>query len=589
MNRGVLLIGLVWVSGCFTKPVAEEPDLTELAVGESREVELYAIRLDVTDFTEEVTKAKVLSLPASVRQNLWLYDLDMTGESGRPRLLDNTMAQIKAMDVSDPSLTQAERNMVRLLSMTPDTADLSRTSMEPLLDIAPKVGFAAAEILAEAVGIGVEDSFLSDHAVTSAVVDAIIRSHPNALYRPGKKTDDNPDGLVPVPWGHLPVTLEDAASDMTSLATRFGPYQQDGVYHPGFVVDAYAELLGDDFKMILKANANALPYKGVDLTSASRGNVASIGKESAPMFDFSDPDWIQIEGLQPTVVVERMVFQILEHPEFLPGSSSPLPTPTGNSPVWIAPSWTLEHLVARAGLNMYGDHQFYKEYYLTSPDNPLFVLDIDAGWMTITTLGDVGSPPPPLYIWDLFLEVAQARLHDGPDPANPAADPIAEGEAHVRFTLTDIEVGITAEQVADAIRLNLEEDPSGLISVAGVLLDQSAGVPDFFYYRPRPDGTEASEGDWLYYITADDLPLDDNGAPVRDFADYTRLGFFADPDLTLEISAPTPSDGDILHRKIEIEPGDLLYAGDDSEKVYSIEVLDKPSRAKVALRIERLR
>jgi hypothetical protein len=346
-------------------------------------------------------------------------------------------------------------------------------------------------------------------------------------------------------------------------------------------------VLSDDFKMILRASTNALPFKGVDLTNASMGGVASIGKDSGQLFDFSDPDWLRIEGLNPEVIVERMAFQILEYPALLPPSTSPLPAPWGDSPVWLAPPWTLERVVAGAGFNAFASRQYAREYWIKDPSEPLFTLSIEDGWMGVETLANLGSPPPPMYLWDLMLEVAQVRLHDGPDPAHPEVDALPEGTADTRFTLTDVPIGVTTEAISEAIRRNLEEDPSGLVSAASSLLDQSSGAPDFYYYQPRRSAAAEVQGDWLYYITADDIPVDATGAPLRDPARYTTPGFFADAPLTQKVSSTAPVEGDASHEKVRVAPGDVLYATDDSGSVFRIEVLAKPSPARLRLSITR--
>ncbi len=587
--RAVALLGAIAAAGCM--PIPQEPPVPPgaLAVGEAREVELYAIRLDVSNFEEVVTKADILALPQSVRDSLWLQDLDLTGDSGTPRLLDNAMAAIRALKLDDPALTQSERNMIRLLNMTPDTSDLRRTQLEEMLSIAPKVGFAAEEVLADAAGIGVEQPFLSDQSLTEAVVAGVIGTHPNAQQRPGRKTASNPDGIYPVARGLLPVTLEDAASDMASLSVRFGEFQQGGRYHPGFMVGTTrAEILSDDFKMILKANANALPFKGVDLTNASRGNVSSIGKDGGELFDFSDPDWLRIEGLNPDAVVEEMTFQILEHPDAFPNSAGPLPSPMGNSPVWTAPPWTLERIVAEAGFASFAGRNFSRQYFLKDPAQPLFTLTIEQGYMSVATLANLGSPPPPMFMWDLMLEVAQARLHDGPDPAAPAVDAIPEGEGHVRFTLRDVPIGVASAQIAHAIRTNLEDDPSSLISAAGSILDQRAGQPDFFLYQPRSTAPQDVQGDWLYFIHPDDIPTGDDGLPVWAPTGYPTSGFYKGPELSEKISDFTDVEGDVSHDKVRVNEGDVLYCADHEGAIFRIDVLTKPSPARLTLRVTRV-
>lgn len=572
MSRRVLALGacLLGLGACMEPPPEPTGPPEALAVGEAREIELYAIRFDVLDYEQTVTKADILALPDHVRDDLWLYDLDLSGGSGTPRLLDNALSQVRDLDPDDPALTLAERNMVRLLNMTPDTAELEGTALEELLSIAPKLGFAAPEVLSDALGIGVEDPFLQEWAVTEAVLAGVIGTHPNARTRAGA------DGPIAVPPGHVPVTLGDAASDLRTMPEKFGPILREGEWHPGFIVaTSGAAILGDDFSMTLRASTNALPFKGVDLTNGEVGSVTSIGKDGRRLFDFSDPGWIQFEGILDHKTIDELTFQILEHPELLSTGDSPYPSPWGNSPVWVAPPWTLERVVAEAGLLAFGERDFERDWFLGDSVDPLFQVDINAGWMAMTTKGNVGSPPAPLYIWDLMGEVAQARLHDGG---------VAEGKAHVRFVLRDVDIGVTTEQITEAIKANLELDPAGLVVAARELLDQSYGAPDLYYFRPRASAPAEVQGDWLFYITDDDLPSGSD----RLWSDYSQPGFFADEALTDRVSAHVDVDGDTAHDKVRISTGDVLYVADDAGGRFRIEVLAKPSESRVRLDVSRV-
>lgn len=573
----LLLLPLALLTRCVDDAnTAQRHNLTALSIGQTRTVEVYATRFDVTDVEEIVTKQRILELPQSVREGLWLYDLDLTGKSGTPRLLDHAMAQIRATPLD--TLAPAERNMIRLINMTPDSADLGETSMEQLLDLAPKIGIAAPSVLADAIGIAPEEPFLSDGVVTEAVMAGVIASHPNVEVRRGAINDAHPDGLYTVPYGHIPVTLEDAASDMAALQVRMGLYDEGGRYHPGFVAGTtVAKVLSDDFQMVLRASTNALPFKGVDLTSAEVGSVSSIGRDGGGLFDFSDPEWLRIEGLAEETIINEMTFQILEYPEWVQPGVQPLPAPRGNSQVWQLPPWTLERVVAQASLDAFGDAKYFREYVLGG--EALFSVTMDQGWMALDTRGNLGSPPPAQYIWDLLLEAAQVRLHD---------EGLAEGEANVRFALRDVPVGVTTEQLEAAIRRNLEEDPSGLVTTASALLDQTAGAPDFFYVRPRASVGPDLEGDWLYYVTVDDIPVDEAGAPLRDPARYAKPGFYADPALTEKVSSPYEVDGDSTHEKIRVEVGSRVYCADDDGATYEVIVSSKPSRATLKLAITRL-
>jgi hypothetical protein len=48
-------------------------------------------------------------------------------------------------------------------------------------------------------------------------------------------------------------------------------------------------------------------------------------------------------------------------------------------------------------------------------------------------------------------------------------------------------------------------------------------------------------------------------------------------------------DGDVEHLKVRIDPGQRLYVGDDIGRVYQVDVREKPSRARIALGVTRVR
>ncbi len=242
---------------------ATAPGDGTLAVGQSRKVELRFLRFDVTNFEKRLTREDILALPDDVRERMWLLDLDLSSAPSTPQLLDNSLAAIRALEPSE--LSPAARNMQALLRMTPDTANLKGTALESLLDLAPLIGVAPEQVLADLFRIDVEDPFLSDAVVAQAILDGVIASHPHARSRLGPKTLAQPDGVYPVAAGALPVTLGDVVSDFASFGERFGPYRKDGVEHPGFVAGTtLAHVLTEDFALVVRANANALPYKGLD-------------------------------------------------------------------------------------------------------------------------------------------------------------------------------------------------------------------------------------------------------------------------------------------------------------------------------------
>ena len=133
--------------GCMEPLEAELPDTTPMAVGESRVVELRYLRFDVTNFEQVMTKADLLELPQDIQDRLWLLDMDLSNSPSSPHLLDNALLQIRGLDPD--SLELPARNMQALLNMTPDTAELSGTSFEQMLELGPLLGVPAERVLAD--------------------------------------------------------------------------------------------------------------------------------------------------------------------------------------------------------------------------------------------------------------------------------------------------------------------------------------------------------------------------------------------------------------------------------------------------------
>jgi hypothetical protein len=593
--RRLFLLALL-AAGCDLKvPEIRVPDTSPLEVGQSRDLTLRYVRFDVTGFSKRLTKADLLALPFETRRRLWLLDLNVAGTDGNPKLIDNALRAIRALDPTDPSLGPAERNMVRLLQMTPDTARLEGTSMEEMLRIAPRIGLSPAQVLADALGVNPEDQFLPLEVAKEIILRSVIRTHPNARTRLGPKTPGNPEGIYPVPFGHLPVTLEDTASDFASMSETFGPYQKDGVYHPGFIVGQVASsILRPDFALTVKANPNALPFKGVDGTLGAVASVNSIGNDKRALFDFSDPSWLTIEGLPDVPLqIDRLSFQIVDSPRFHRAGSSPLPAPFGNGTAWEEPPWTFERVVLDGALLRYGARDYARDYFFGANPEPLVKMRIAGGYLTVETAADLGSPPPPLYLHEMLLEAAQIRLHDGPDPANPDVGRIPEGAATMRFNLTNIPIGVTAERIQTAIRENIEADPSGLVDVASQLFDNGSGAPDFYYVRAEDDNPAPVRGDWLFFVAAEDISRDDNGVPVRDHSRYQRIGFFADEALTVKVSERATVNNDSAREKWRLDPDDperqRAFYEDDDGSVFEVLAVRKPTSRQLVLRVTRIR
>lgn len=574
----LVLALMMFCAGCLDAlPPVPVENRTPMGVGERREVELRYLRFDVVNYQKTLTRADILALPASTRARLWLLDLDLRNSARAPRLLDNSLAAIRAADPS--TLSPAARNLQRLLAMTPDTADLQGTNLAQLISLAPLLGIAPGQVLGDMMNIPVDREFITPDVIAQAILENVIATHPNARTRPGPVNAEHPDGRYPVAPGAIPVTLEDAASDFATLSQRFGPAVVNDVYHPGFITGMVrARVLGENFRMTVRANANALPYRGVDLTDASDGAVNPISSQIRGLFDFSDPNWLQIEGLAPGEArIDTMTFRVVEWNGFVRGGRSPVPRAQGDSAAWTLPPWTLERVLMTAGQRAFGGANATIAYRAPGRTDPLFRAQVTNGWQEIFVEGGLGSPPPPSYLWDILLEVAQVRLHDGMIP---------EGMANIEVELRDVRTGIDTAVIERTIRQNLQADPAALSELATSLIDNTAGAADFYYYRPR--GSTSPDDDYLYFVTAGDIGRDRDGDPVRPYRYMTR-GFYRDAALTERVSVTDAVDGDTEHEKVRLRTGAVVYCADDEGRVYRIDVGAKPSLNRRRLSVTRVR
>lgn len=576
MKRGWLLP--LFLVGC-AEGNTSTPLRESLEVNQSAHVELRYLRFDVSNFEKRLTREDILDLPAEVRDRLWLFDLDLSSGPNTPQLLDNALRSIRELDPS--TLGQAERNMQTLLRMTPDSANLQGSSIESLIDLAPLLGVASEQVLADLFTIDVESPFLTDTVVASTILKNVIGSHPNAQLRLGEKTESNPRGIYPVSAGALPVTLTDLVSNFTSFGQRFGPYARDGVTHPGFVAaDTTANVLTDDFAITVRVSANALPYKGIDLSNVSVASVNSVRSQIEGIFDFQDPNWLKVDGLIPgEPTLDSLTFRIVEDKAFIKGGLSPYPQSIGSSSAWVLPDYTLEHVLVTAAQGAYKDLNSKVAYSSPGHDEPLFSASVSKGWQEITVQGGIGSPPQGCYVWDLLLEVAQVRLHDGE---------LKEGEANVEFTLRDVPIGTDTETLERRVRENLETSPSSLLELTETVLDSTSGAADIYYYRAQPENEQQLAGDWLFFVVQGDIGNDKAGNPRRSYG-YRNPGFFSDAELTNKVSTLTSLDGDTEHEKVRLSDHRVLFVEDDQQHVFRISQDDKPSQNRIALSVERVR
>ena len=570
------LVGLSLGTSACIEPLSleEDPPQPELQSGETRRIELRNLRFDVEGFEQVLTLDDLRALPNSTLDDLWLLDLELTP------LVQNALTQLKDLPASEVAeLPPAAQNMRTLLRITPDNVDLSGTALEDLIALSSAVGLPPAKALGDVFEIGVSENFIPIEANTQAVVEGLIGSHPATQVRDGPVDAEHPDGEWPVAPNSLPITLGDVVNNFDGLAERFGPVQTELGMHPGFIDEAEGfSVVEEEFAMIVKVNLNALPFKGADLTDVSGASVNSVSSQIATIFPTDDPDWMRVDGLVENPSISVMTVVMVENDAFIASGDAREPAPTGNSPAWDLPPWEFERVVAEMTMLASQSISDHCTSYDLGTGVQAFEACIDADhWIEFQTFNNVGNPPPPSYAWDVVLELAQVRLHDGG---------LAEGDADIAFTLHDVPLGVAAQDIVDEIKANMAQNPLALEDLAENLLANTEGFADFYYVRPPPGAPAEEAGDWLYFVTQADIPVDDDG-PARAY-NYDNPGFFADQGLSQKVSDTTSVGGDTGHEKVPIEPGDRLFVQDDAGRVYRIDVAEKPSPNKIILDVTRV-
>ena len=456
--------------------------------------------------------------------------------------------------------SSAEYSMVRLLTMTPANAQVAGTSVAGLQELADggffgiTIGGGFSQILADSLGIGRTDEFLSTETTAQALLDNVVATHPHTG-----------------PAGELPITLWDVMNDLAPMAELLGPAGD----HPGIVDPASppsGAVFTDEFAMVLTADSNLVWHDGIDL-SDGKDYLALVVDETGPTFDdvvefdFEDPDLFELRGLAAAPTAD-MRFLILEDDRFVDSCNgttdcqSNLPdAPRGSDSLWALPRWTTEYIVTDAGLAQYGDRvhrQCYIDFLGCHAEVNIGQDGAPSGWANFDIILDLGDPPGDQYLWELITEVAQVALHRLPDRTIP------EGDADVAFSVTDIPVGLTANEIREAVRPTLQ-------SQAATLADMLLG--DFETNNGRVDlylaANDRGEVELRFISEADPRPTDDY--------DYTRPGFFSAEDLSEESRVSTNVDGAEV---LALTPGEsLLWVRDDQDRDYRVRVAIDPDRA----------
>lgn len=564
LPAGALALALVACSADGLTLADDDPPVP-LLPGESRTVVLRHLRFEVKDYEKALTLEQVRSLPRRVLEDVWLFDLELGP------LVDDTLGKIREMPREDvEALEPAARNMHRLLTMTPDNAVLEGTRLERMVANAATIGIPPARALADLMQIGVTEDFVPRAIISEVIAEQLIGSHPNARMRRGLVDAEHPDGLYPVAPRSIPITLADVVTNFETLAARFGPAGE----HPGFVLDTSGvSVLADDFVAVSKIDVNALPWKGVDLSIAAVASVSSVPAQIETIHDFDDPEWLRVEGVAYEPTIAELTVVVHESERFIAGGQSRTPAGQGNSEAWTLPPWEFEAILIETARRFVSGLEPHCSSYSVGTGAEVFRACLEEdGWAVLTTFADIGDPPPPAYFWDYDLELGQVRLHDGG---------VAEGEANAAFTLRDVSAGITAPELIERMRVNLEANPAALREYSSLLADNAEGAADFYYVRSE------GEEDWLFFVAEYDLELDADGDPVRPYA-YPEPGFFGDCERRRKLSSTIEIDGDIDHEKIRVDVGDAMFVVDDAGVCFRVEVARKPSRARIELEVTRM-
>jgi hypothetical protein len=543
--------------------------------GEFATEQSYTLRLndDPPPLTVQLDREEVAALFGDRASEVRLIDIDSTA------LLTESLERIKyacgsswQQDNPDPhpdcSLTElgrtfvgpdgtwqtsAEFALVRILTMTPANVVVTGTSSESLRALADALGIGGgySQLLSDALGIARTDPVVSTAGLAEALRVNFVATHPNVGAD-----------------GKLGITLEDALTDLATLAERYGPKGS----HPGVIDPSFSPsgtLFGSDFRLRAVASSNLRLCDGID-AQMGKGFLSVVDDELGPTFadelefDFEDPEKFSITGLVENLTVDLRL-RMLESNQFVPSclgapcQANAPGTPVGNGSVWSVDPWLLEYNVASGARNDYRQRTFNGSYLLGLARITLGGGGTPPGWISYQVPLNLGNPPEEQFVWETVLEVAQVALHHTPFATIP------EGEANVAFTLHDVPVGLTGSEVAEKIRPYLQEQRSVFSDL--LLGDyQKNNDPVDFYYCRASDGAPL-----LFFLAELDLK---NGEAYG----YRHPGFFRTSSLEGKLSsAMVPGSSDAVHEKLKIGEGETtVYFEDEDGTIYRARILREP-------------
>ncbi len=381
-------------------------------------------------------------LPVAAQEQITLTELDLQA------LVLNALAALeRPADWGwEPDWGDTERNLANLLVMSPDTADLAGTTLADVMNLSRQLGLAPAHILSDMLDLAPSEPFLASDVVAAVMIENLISSHPN--------------------WtGTLSVSLADGLADLEPLAARYGDMGEGN--HPGFLAEPpTAELFTPAFAMIVRGTGNVDVLPGLRPGEGFASHIADSPPGTSLLeLDFTSPEAFEIVGLAP----EPRAGLTLE----IGGPAGRFDcldagTPGCDNPVPPEP-WTLHRIVGeasrRAFVGLYEGPQSWP-YNLGAISEAATVNWLD-GMVSVVVKADLGPPPASAFIWDMILDVAQARLRDTADGGSAPDDtPLA-----VRLALPPLPIGLTADGLIETMRPLLEAQKA-------LLIELMVGTPD---------------------------------------------------------------------------------------------------------------
>lgn len=460
-----------------------------------------------------------------------------------------TLARIREPErygVDTSSWGAPERNLQRILRMTPDSADLSGTSVAELLRISSAVSLPSPRMLGDLLSLAPTDYIVDLNVAAKVIVDGLVGTHPNIARDSAGK---------PV----LAINMYDVLQDLRTIATRFAASGS----HPGFLSgESRGSVLEPGFLLTFPVTSNLLQVDAIDLSRRSKDFLFLLEGDRVLDFNVLTDDFA-IVGLvdEPSIDLRFLLKESPTAPRA--GTTREAGADTadpgffrGNSAAFALPPYTFEHIAAELGYRQfhraYASANFQHENrYNAGSIVDAAVIGWNRGWVTIRTAGGLGAPPPPLYAWDLLMEVAQARLHD---------QGVAEGAGDMAFALKQLPIGLTADELIAKLRPKLAEQEKKLSDLLVGSTGLATSRADLFFMAAPGGG----EGALLFRADGD------GGESVK----YAKPGFYADTALTRKVSSTGAGFGlsDTKHEKVSAAAGATYYAADDDGSVYELKI-----------------